>query len=74
MGAVAATNWHLKAIGSNAPECREARELVKEAARRQRQSELAARQPTANSSTGHNNVNQELKTNNNIAKVSFPQQ
>jgi hypothetical protein len=42
-GEVAAARWHLKAIGSSAPEYREAQELVKEVARRERQIELAAK-------------------------------
>jgi hypothetical protein len=40
-GEVAAAKWHLKAIGATAPEYREAQELLKEVARRERQAELA---------------------------------
>lgn len=43
-GEVAAARWHLKSIGSSAPEYREAQELLKEVARRERQIELAKTQ------------------------------
>jgi hypothetical protein len=42
-GEVAAARWHLKAVGSAAPEYREAQELLKEVARRERQIEIAAK-------------------------------
>lgn len=45
-GEVAAARWHLKAITSGAPAYREAQELLKEVARRERQSELAAKPPS----------------------------
>jgi hypothetical protein len=41
-GEVAAARWHLKSIGQGAPEYREAQELLKEVAKRERQ-ELAAK-------------------------------
>jgi hypothetical protein len=41
-GEVAAARWHLKSIGQGAPEYREAQELLKEVARRERQ-QLAAK-------------------------------
>jgi hypothetical protein len=41
-GEVAAARWHLKAIGQGAPEYREAQELLKEVAKRDRQ-QLAAK-------------------------------
>jgi hypothetical protein len=44
-GEVAAAKWHLKAITSSAPEYREAQDLLKEVARRERQIELARKQP-----------------------------
>jgi hypothetical protein len=40
-GEVEAARWHLKAIGAGTPEYREAQELLKEVARRERQQELA---------------------------------
>lgn len=40
-GEVATAKWHLKAVGATAPEYREAQELLKEVARRERQVELA---------------------------------
>jgi hypothetical protein len=40
-GEVAAAKWHLKAIGATAAEYREAQELLREVARRERQIELA---------------------------------
>jgi hypothetical protein len=43
-GEVAAAKWHLKAVGASAPEYREAQELLKEVARRERQIELARKQ------------------------------
>jgi hypothetical protein len=43
-GEVSAAKWHLKAIGSAAAEHREAQELLKEVARRERQIELARKQ------------------------------
>jgi hypothetical protein len=43
-GEVSAAKWHLKAIGSSALEYREAQELLKEVARRERQIELAKKQ------------------------------
>lgn len=42
-GEVVAARWHLQAIGPSAPEYREAQELLKEVARRERQVELASR-------------------------------
>lgn len=47
VGEVAAARWHLKAIASAAPEYREAQELLKEVARRERQAEAAAKQAAA---------------------------
>jgi hypothetical protein len=44
-GNVTAAKWHLNAISSGAAEYREAQELLKEVARRERQIELAKRQP-----------------------------
>lgn len=44
-GEVAAARWHLKAIGSGTPEFGEAQELLKEVARREKQIELASKQP-----------------------------
>jgi hypothetical protein len=44
---VAAAKWHLNAVSSSAAEYREAQELLKEVARRERQIELAKRQPVA---------------------------
>lgn len=46
-GEVAAAKWHLKAIGTTAPEYREAQELLKEVARRERQVELAKKKAEA---------------------------
>lgn len=43
-GEVAAARWHLKAIGTTAPEYQEAQELLKEVVRRERQVELARKQ------------------------------
>lgn len=43
-GEVAAAKWHLRAIGTSAPEYHEAQELLKEVARRERQIELARKQ------------------------------
>lgn len=43
-GEVAAAKWHLKAVAASAPEYREAQELLKEVARRERQIELARKQ------------------------------
>ena len=47
-GEVAAAKWHLKAVGTTAPEYREAQELLKEIARRERQAELAKKQAERN--------------------------
>lgn len=49
-GEVAAAKWHLKAIGASAAEYQEAQELLKEVARREKQIELAAKQPAASPS------------------------
>jgi hypothetical protein len=46
-GNVTTAKWHLNAISSSAAEYREAQELLKEVARRERQIELAKRQPVA---------------------------
>ena len=46
-GNVTAAKWHLSAISTNAAEYREAQELLREVARRERQIELAKRQPVA---------------------------
>lgn len=46
-GEVAAARWHLKAIGPSAPEYHEAQELLKEAAHREQQIELASSRPEA---------------------------
>jgi hypothetical protein len=46
-GEVTAAKWHLKAIGATAAEYREAQELLKEVARRERQAELAKKQAVA---------------------------
>jgi hypothetical protein len=43
-GEVAAAKWHLKAITPSTPEYREAQELLKEVARRERQIDLARKQ------------------------------
>lgn len=43
-GEVSAAGWHLRSIGSAAPEYQEARQLLKEVARRERQVELARKQ------------------------------
>lgn len=43
-GEVAAAKWHLKAIGAGTPEYREAQELLKEVARREKQAEIAKKQ------------------------------
>jgi predicted nucleic acid-binding Zn ribbon protein len=43
-GEVAPAKWHLKAIGATASEYREAQEMLKEVARRERQIELAKKQ------------------------------
>jgi hypothetical protein len=45
-GAVAVARWHLKAIGSGAPEYGEAQELLKEVVKREKQIELASKVPT----------------------------
>jgi subtilisin-like proprotein convertase family protein len=47
-GEVAAAKWHLKAIDTTAPEYREAQELLKEVARRERQVELAKKKAESN--------------------------
>ena len=47
VGEIAAARWHLKAIATAAPEYREAQELLKEVARRERQAEAAAKQSPA---------------------------
>lgn len=49
-GEVAAAKWHLKAIGASAAEYPEAQELLKEVGRREKQIELAAKQPAASPS------------------------
>lgn len=46
-GEVAAAKWHLKAIGATAAEYREAQELLREVARRERQIELAKKKAQA---------------------------
>jgi hypothetical protein len=46
-GNVTAAKWHLNAISSSAAEYREAQGLLKEVARREKQIELAKRQPVA---------------------------
>lgn len=51
-GNVTAAKWHLNAISSGAAEYREAQELLKEVARRERQIELAKRQPVASPAAG----------------------
>lgn len=43
-GEVATARWHLKTIGSGTPEYREAQELLKEVAKREKQIELASKQ------------------------------
>jgi hypothetical protein len=44
-GEVSVARWHLKAISSGSPEYGEAQELLKEVARREKQIELASKQP-----------------------------
>jgi hypothetical protein len=51
-GEVSAAKWHLKAISTSANEYREAQELLKEVARREKQIELAAKQLAAVPSGG----------------------
>ena len=50
-GEVATARWHLKAIGAGAPEYREAQELLKEVASRERQIILASSHPDAKPSS-----------------------
>jgi hypothetical protein len=45
-GEVTVARWHLKAIGSGAPEYAEAQELLKEVVKREKQIELASKAPT----------------------------
>jgi len=45
LGEVLAARWHLKAISSGSPEYREAQELLKEVAKREKQVELVAKRP-----------------------------
>jgi hypothetical protein len=51
-GEVAAAKWHLKAIGATAAEYREAQDLLKEVARRERQIELARKKAEADEHSG----------------------
>jgi hypothetical protein len=51
-GEVAAAKWHLKAIATTAAEYREAQELLKEVARRERQIELARKKAEADEREG----------------------
>lgn len=44
-GEIAAARWHLKAVVSGAPEYGDAQELLKEVAKREKQIELASKQP-----------------------------
>jgi hypothetical protein len=71
-GEVAAARWHLKAIGQGAPEYREAQELLKEVARRERQELAAKAAAQAQATRASDEVSSEAGEGSSVATTSTP--